>query len=219
MKERLAWDENDIAWDEPRALGAQPGHEFYGNQWTAGNPMAGEVSGMHTKEAADRVRGYLERETGLQFKLHGSLGKGAPYSTNDMDLAVIDPTQGMTDDEVEAYHSKAMDEANKATAEVWDRATRGEITKDEAMRQVYGDPDAKDPVTNAMSKIGFEPVRDMSWMGISVSRFHNKQTGHTIELWASDDDQGSAENGPPPMRSRDLSANPAAAAADRKSVV
>jgi 2'-5' RNA ligase len=184
-----------------RAAGEQSGHEFHGNQWT--NPMSDEAPGVHTKEAAQRMTAYLERETGLQFAVHGSLSKGATSSTNDMDLHVVDPTAKMSASERNAYEEMASNDANQAESDIRDRVSRGEITEDEAMRQIYGDV-LTDPVTKAMAKIGFQPTREMGWMGIGVVRFHNPTTQHTIEVWGSNGDTGDAENGPPTMHARDL---------------
>ena len=186
-----------------RSAGDVVGHEFHGNQWTTGTgPMAGEKSGVHTKEAAGRMKDYLEKETGLQIAVHGSLGKGAASSANDMDLAVVDPTAKMSSSERDAYEQKMSDEANQAQSDIQDRIARGEITQDEGMQQLYGDQ--KDPVVEAMARIGFKPTKEMSWMGISVVRFHNERTKHTVELWGHGGDSGNAEDGPPTMRSRNL---------------
>jgi RNA:NAD 2'-phosphotransferase (TPT1/KptA family)/2'-5' RNA ligase len=187
--------------DSPRTAGDNPGHEFHGNQWTA-DPMAGETPGLHTKEAAQRMSAYLERETGMKFKLMGSLSKGGEPSTNDMDLAYVDPHAGMSDEEIETFEQASMDEMHQAESDVRDKIASGEITEHEGMSQLYGEP--VDKLGEAFAKIGFQPSREMSWMGISVVRYANPTTQHTVEIWAPNGDNGSAENGPPSMRGRDL---------------
>jgi 2'-5' RNA ligase len=198
--ERCNWKRGDLVPIKVRTAGDKEGHEFHGNQWS--NPMAGEPDGIHTKEAAHRMTACLERETGMKFKLMGSLGKGADSSPNDMDLAYIDPHAGMTDEQIEIYEQASMDEMHKAEDDVRDKISRGEISEHEGMSQLYGE--AVDPLANAFEKIGFKPSRDMSWMGISVVRYTNPTTQHTVEIWAPSGDSGSAENGPPTMRGRDL---------------
>lgn len=175
-----------------------PGSGRYPKGSGDNSPLFGETPGAHSKAAAERLVSYLEKETGLSLKLHGSLGKGAESSPNDIDIAIVDPTFKMSAEEKDAWHKQATEDANKAEDEIWNT-----LPHDEAMNKLYGDV-GNDPLNEALSKIGFEPVRTMSWEGTNVTRFRNETTNHTIEIWEADEDSGDAENGPPIPSARDL---------------
>jgi DNA topoisomerase-1 len=161
-------------------------------------PMAGEKPGQHTPAAQQRVMAYLSKETGMQFAAHGSVGKGKT-SKNDMDITVPDPTRGMTEEQKNAWEEKQNEDYNAHQQELMDKVDRGEISYEETFT---GDP--PDLLGNAMEKIGFLHEKDMEWGGIYVSRFVNKKTRHTIEIWQKGQEKSyyleAAEDAPDAIR-------------------
>jgi len=190
--------------DQPRVPAGSP----HGGEWAStksgstsgptssrGNwqedPLSGEKPGQHTPAAQRRLMDYLEKETGEKFAPHGSVGKGKT-SLNDFDIIVKEPNE----DDAEAAWIAGMKEQDAITA----KADRGEITRDQAMEEIFGAP--TDRMTPALEKIGFKLTREMGFSGTVVYRYKREKTGHTLELWTRGD-QGSPESGPAAMWSRD----------------
>lgn len=140
----------------------------------------GMPNGLHTPEGQRKLIGFLAEKTGLKFEPHGSVG-GGRTSENDMDIMEVPQSE---EEQEAAYH-----EDMRRQGEIWERAKRREISKEEAMRQIYGDDPAgtSNPVDQAMAQLGFKPTKIMNFGGYAVIRYRNDKTGHTIELWMEGD--------------------------------
>lgn len=152
------------------------------NPQSGRDPLHGEPHGQHTPTGQQKLIDYLEQTTGEKFKPHGSVARGET-SSNDFDLTI----EAMTQEEAE----QASHAADEAVSKIWDKVSTGELTRDQAMEQIYGD--APHPVDEALARIGFTPVHsvefdmsptgDMGHPDVVVQRYENTQTGHSLELW------------------------------------
>jgi hypothetical protein len=169
----------ELIEEQKETKGDVEGHPFRGNQWSGGGVEVFATPGRHTVGDAKKLVAYLEKQTEMRFHVHGSIGRGSE-SVNDVDIAVVDPS--------EEELQKLSDETNEAEAGTWDRVTRGEITQEQALEELIGDPNAPDSLEKAFSDLGFEHVRTMKWAGIHVDRYERPSTRHAVEVWRKGDD-------------------------------
>lgn len=134
----------------------------------------GMPQGVHTQAGQQRLIEILKKETGQNFKPHGSLVSKAT-SANDIDLAFVP--------ESEEQRAKAEARGRRYEEKLHRLYAKGKITRDQLFEKLYGDPNAPDPIDVSLGKLGFSPTRLMEWGGYQVIRYHNSATKHTIELW------------------------------------
>lgn len=137
----------------------------------------GQAYGEHTPEGMKKVIKYLERETGRKFTPHGSVAKGI-ISKNDLDIAIVPYT--------EKEQEKMYYEAMRQQAIMYEKLQKGEITQKQFSEYMYGEaenPNTQTDFDKAMEEMGYKREGTAAWMGVAATRFTNKKTGHSIEIW------------------------------------
>jgi len=153
------------------------------------HPLYGAPEGIHTPEMQQKMIAHLEKATGQEFKAHGSVSRGN-NSPNDMDIAVKDPTEGMTKEQTEKYWEHQSDLAHEAEGEIHAKLQRGEITQQEAMEQMYGGEGAPPgSIEHEMERLGFEVHHNAEWLGIMATSWKHKKTGHVVDIWQKHPDE------------------------------